>query len=163
MSLSLQENLCGRNQSIPYNVYQVKHKLIAYYSLDLFWVSSQTISGGREHGSSGEQCGLLGPHSLPLCLPCHHLVPGALWAKVPFYHLVWRWGALDPFSNKHIEMQISYGLGYCPQTLFCLEHSGHKPSSRFSWLGQYFRETLWHNKKTSNLKFAKLYKVKSST
>ena len=34
MSLSLQENLCGRNQSIPYNVYQVKHKLIANFSFD---------------------------------------------------------------------------------------------------------------------------------
>ena len=34
MSLSLQENLCGRNQSIPYNVYQVKHNLKANYSLE---------------------------------------------------------------------------------------------------------------------------------
>ena len=39
-------------------------------------------SGWCEHCSSCKQCRLPRPHPLPVRLPRHHLVPGALWAQV---------------------------------------------------------------------------------
>ena len=135
MSLSLQENLCGRNQSIPYNVYQVKHNLKANYSLECSLNLSRLPF---EHNSRSLLSFLHRISQVDVntaVLASSVVFLGLILSLSVFLVIIWfqelyeprflftilfeygELGPQDPSSNKQRKMQSSYRQGYCPQTL----------------------------------------------